>query len=84
MWGLGMSSPEDFNPQGFGFIPDENGDISFITLQTEFQITNFEEYKEWFGALVQVAVDNPGYMPIATFPELPPPPPVIEDEDDET
>ena len=78
-----MASPEEFNPEGFGFVADENGDISFITLQTEFQITNFEEYQEWFKALVQVAIDNVGYMPIATFPELPPPP-VTEDEDDET
>ena len=81
------SSPEDFNPEGFGFMADENGDVSFVTLQTEFQITNFEEYKEWFKALVQVAVDNPGYMPIATFPDMPPPlpPPELEDdEEDET
>lgn len=81
------SSPEDFNPEGFGFMADENGDVSFVTLQTEFQITNFEEYKEWFKALVQVAVDNPGYMPIVTFPDMPPPlpPPELEDdEEDET
>ena len=87
-----MSSPEDFNPQGFGFMPDENGDINFLTIQTEFEIKDFHAYGEWFKALVQVAYDNPGYMPIVTFPEFnrdnPPPfipPPELEDdEDDET
>lgn len=61
-----MSSPETF-----GFEPDENGDIRFITIQTEFDITCFPEYMEWFAALVQVAYDNPGYMPIVTFPDAP-------------
>lgn len=81
------SSPEDFNPQGFGFMPDENGDISFITLQTEYAIQHFQDYMDnWFPALVQVAEDNPGYMPIATFPDfnMPPPLPPAEDEEDET
>lgn len=64
-----MSSPEEFNPQGFGFVPDENGDINFLTIQSEFIATNFHEYGEWFKALVQVAYDNPGYMPIVTFPK---------------
>lgn len=59
----------EFNPEGFGFVPDENGDINFVTLETEFVMTNFEEYMEWFAALVQVAYDNPGFMPIATFPQ---------------
>lgn len=83
-----MASPEDFNPQGFGFMPDENGDISFVTLQTEYVIQHFQDYMtEWFPALVQVAEDNPGYMPIVTFPDfnMPPPlPPPVEEEDDET
>lgn len=55
-------------PETFGFEPDEDGLINFITIQTEFDITSFEAYMEWFGALVQVAYDNPGYMPIVTFP----------------
>ena len=83
-----MSSPEDFNPEGFGFVADENGDVKFLTIQTEFEITDFHAYGEWFKALVQVAYDNPGYMPIVTFPEFyrdnPPPLPPVEDEEDET
>lgn len=61
-----MSSPETF-----GFEPDENGDINFMTVGTEFQVTCFAEYMEWFAALVQLANDNPGIMPIATFPDAP-------------
>lgn len=60
-----MSSPETF-----GFMPDENGDINFITIQCEFTVHSFPEYMEWFAALVQVAYDNPGFMPIVTFPEV--------------
>lgn len=55
-------------PETFGFEPDEDGLINFITIQSEFDITSFEAYMEWFSALVQVAYDNPGYMPIVTFP----------------
>ena len=52
-------------------MPDENGDINFMTIQTEYIIPHFQAYMtEWFPALVQVAYDNPGYMPIATFPEF--------------
>ena len=61
-----MSSPETF-----GFEPDENGDIQFMTVTTDFPITCFAEYMEWFSALVQLAQDNEGIMPIATFPEAP-------------
>lgn len=66
-----MASPEDFNPEGFGFVPDANGDIKFLTIQCEYVIQHFQSYmSEWFPALVQVAYDNPGYMPIVTFPEF--------------
>lgn len=57
----------------FGFDADKDGNVNFITIQTEFNITCFPEYMEWFAALVQVAYDNPGYMPIVTFPDYPPP-----------
>lgn len=66
-----MSSPEDFNPEGFGFMADENGDIKFLTIQTDYVIQHFQDYwTEWWPALVQVAYDNPSYMPIVTFPQF--------------
>jgi len=51
----------------FGFEPDDNGDINFMTVSTEHPIHNFEEYMEFFKAFVQLAEDNPGIMPILTF-----------------
>lgn len=56
----------------FGFGHDEDGCIQFMTVRTEFVPTNFQEYMGWFVALVQIAENNPGYMPIATFPKIPP------------
>jgi len=53
--------------ENFGFKPDENGDINFMTVSTEHPIHNFEEYMEFFEAFVQLAEDNPGIMPILTF-----------------
>ncbi len=62
----------EFNPEGFGFMPDKDGNINFMTIQTEFVVTNFEQWNELFAALVQVAYDNPGFMPIITFPDYEP------------
>ena len=57
------------NPETFGFEPDENGQINFITIQCEYEVHCFAEYMEWFMALVKVADDNRGFMPIVTFPD---------------
>lgn len=78
-WWIKMSS----SPELFGFEPDDEGNINFLTIQSDYKPTSFEEYQELFAELVKVAVVNPGFMPIMTFPDMPPPP-VIEDEEDET
>lgn len=62
----------EFNPEGFGFMPDKDGNINFMTIQTEFIVTNFEQWTELFSELVKVAYDNPGFMPIITFPDYEP------------
>lgn len=69
------------SPETFGFEPDEDGNINFLTIQSDYKPTSFEEYQELFAELVKVAVVNPGYMPIMTF-DLPPPPEVEEEEDE--
>lgn len=51
----------------FGFQPDEDGHFNFMTIQLEVEIENFQDYMGVFSALVQMAVDNAGYMPIITF-----------------
>ena len=59
------------SPETFGFEPDEDGNINFLTIQTDYKPTNFEEYRELFNEMVKVAVTNPGFMPIMTFPDAP-------------
>lgn len=59
-------------PETFGFEPDDDGMINFITIQTEFIVHNFEQWTELFSELVKVAYDNPGFMPIITFPDYEP------------
>lgn len=61
-----MSSPETF-----GFEPDENGDIRFETIQTDFQIENFEDYGEFVRAYFLRVAEDRSVMPIITFPEAP-------------
>ena len=53
----------------FGFELDDNGDLNFMTVQLESEVNNFKDYMEVFSALVQIAMDNVGYMPIITFPD---------------
>lgn len=63
-----MSSPETF-----GYEPDENGDVRFVTIHSCYAIQGFQDYMDnWFPALVEVAEQNVGYMPIARF-DFPPP-----------
>lgn len=61
-----------FNPEAFGFIPDDEGNINFMTIQTDFIVHNFEQWTELFSELVKVAYQNPGIMPIITFPDYEP------------
>lgn len=52
----------------FGFEPDENGNIEFMTVETDVVVHNFVEYMELFKALVQVAEDYDNrFMPIIIF-----------------
>lgn len=53
----------------FGFLPDEDGNISFMTVQTEFIVHNLEEWGELFAKLVELSYQNSGVMPILTFPD---------------
>ena len=57
----------------FGFEPDEDGMINFMTVQLECEVNNFQDYMEVFKALVQLSLDNAGIMPIVTFPDYEPP-----------
>lgn len=52
----------------FGFELDDNDDLNFMTVQLEGEINSFEDYIDAFNALVQLALENVGYMPIITFP----------------
>ena len=52
----------------FGFELDDDDNLSFMTVQLESEVTNFKDYMEVFDALVQIAVQNAGIMPIITFP----------------
>ena len=51
----------------FGFEPDENGDINFQTISTDWLIRNYEEYQQLFALMVHIAESNPGVMPILVF-----------------
>ena len=52
----------------FGFELDDNDELNFMTVQLEVPVQCFAEYMEVFDALVQLAVQNAGIMPIITFP----------------
>ena len=52
----------------FGFEPDDDGMINFMTVQLECDVSCFAEYMEVFDALVRLSIDNAGIMPIITFP----------------
>lgn len=51
------------NPD-FGFEPNEDGQIEFMTVHSDFEIHNFEEYMLFFKQLVELATLNAGIMPI--------------------
>lgn len=58
---------EGFHMKPFGFEPNEEGDLEFMTVNTDFEINSFEDYQQVMHYLVQIALDNPGVMPILTF-----------------
>jgi hypothetical protein len=52
----------------FGFEPDENGNIEFMTIKTECVIHDFEQYMELFSELVRIANDYDNrFMPVIIF-----------------
>ena len=51
----------------FGYDTDDNGDLNFTTVETDFDVQSFEDYQQLMNYLVQIAIDNPGVMPILTF-----------------
>lgn len=52
----------------FGFEPDENGFVQFMTVETECKVHSFAEYMELFKALVEVAEDYDNrFMPVIVF-----------------
>lgn len=55
--------------ENFGFGTDENGYIQFMQVYTDFEVNNFEDYKEVFKTLHMIALENPGVMPILVFGE---------------
>ncbi len=48
----------------FGYPVDEDGNIRFMTVETEYVPVCFAEYMEMFEALGVLAVEYPDYMPI--------------------
>lgn len=48
----------------FGFDADENGDIKFMTFETDFIVANFEHYMELVQEVGRIMLDYPGVMPI--------------------
>ncbi len=62
-----MAAKAIYMSELFGFEPDENGDINFLTVSTNWLISNYEEYQELFKYLVELGEQNPGVMPILTF-----------------
>lgn len=52
----------------FGFEPDENGQIEFMTIKTEHIVHDFEQYMELFMELVRIADDYGNrFMPVIIF-----------------
>lgn len=50
----------------FGHQPDDNGDINFITVYTDFEVNNYEDYQTLMDYLVQLALQKE-VMPILRF-----------------
>ena len=48
----------------FGYPLDDNGDIRFMQVYSDYEVDNFEAYKELFKRLHMIALENPGFMPI--------------------
>lgn len=48
----------------FGIPPDKDGNIRFLTLESETPVRSHEESLEMFQALGEMALQNPGYLPI--------------------
>ena len=48
----------------FGIEPDENGDIRFMTVDTEEIVQDSEQSRLMFQALGELALQNPGFLPI--------------------
>lgn len=55
----------------FGFEPDAEGFVQFMTIQLQTEVHCFAEYMEVFDAMVELAMQNAGVMPIITFPDAP-------------
>lgn len=48
----------------WGYPTDENGDIRFMTLESETPVRSHEESLEMFEAQGRMALQNKGVMPI--------------------
>lgn len=48
----------------FGIPADENGNIRFMTVDTEEIVRSLEDSMEMFKALGELALQNKGYLPI--------------------
>lgn len=57
-----MSSPETF-----GYPTDENGDILFETMTTDFEIVDFDTYGDFVKAYFARLAESPNIMRIVTF-----------------
>lgn len=53
--------------EAFGFGTDNDGNINFMEVRTDFKVVDFESYKELFKTLHMIALENPGVMPILVF-----------------
>lgn len=51
-------------PDDFGYEPDDNGDVHFLTVESDFVIHDFNEYMAFMAKLVQIAEQNEGVMPV--------------------
>lgn len=48
----------------FGYPPDENGQTEFMTVETDFVVTDFESYMELYMYMVQLIEKHTPAMPI--------------------
>lgn len=53
----------------FGYEPDENGEIVFETITTDFEIYDFDSYGDFVKAYFHRIAGNNQVMPIVTFPK---------------